>query len=719
MIRLYKQQSELNGDQGAVVHMANYWRSQVIDRWSDSQTVGLIDCLPDAVAIVDDSGRIRQVNHRLAAMFGFDRDDLLGQPLEVLMPEQFRHHHVDHRAAYRGPPHRRANGDGLALYGRRRDGSEFPVDIALNPSPSVDEGFVFVSIRDISKRRELEENERHAKEMLAAVVESSPVAIIGLTPDRRVLVWNHVAEQMFGHTAEEAVGQPYKLAPEGMEAAEDALFERALAGETLRDIPVQHQLKDGSLRDISVSCSPMYERDRTIRGVALSLQDITERKKSEAELVHLARTDSLTGLFNRRAFFEQLELALSRARRSELAFAVILFDIDDFKEINDRFGHKAGDDLLVAIAKNVKNQLRDTDRIARIGGDEFAVLAPNLKSASAAMEIAEKIIAAVKSIKELGDARIEASISVGITVFPMDDNQADVLVSHADMAMYKSKTSRKGTINFFDARMDEYAKTRHLLKRNMPSDISNGKFFLVFQPIVDANTRRIVSAEGLARWCDAEGKIIAPSEFIPIAEESDSITELGNRLVEEACGYIQQWGDHGRFTVPISLNISPMQLRDAGLGLQLIAKTEKFGIDPRLINVEVTESAIIKNLEMAQRTLDLVKRYGIGVHIDDFGTGYSSLSLLKDMPLDALKIDKSFIRGIGIKASAESIAHAVVELSKKLGFRTIAEGVETEDQAAILRDIGVNCLQGYYFSRPVEAGEFLRWLPRSTTNLVA
>ena len=683
------------------------------------QDISLIDCLPDAVAIVDDCGRIMHANNQLVAMFGFECADLVGQPIEALMPEQFRHHHVDHRAAYRGNPHRRANGDGLALYGKRKDGSEFPVDIALNPLPSADKGFVVVSIRDISKRRELEENERRKIENLAALIESSPVAIVGLTPDRRVLVWNHVAEQMFDHTAEEAIGQPFQFMPEGMKAAEDALFERLLAGETVRDLLIQHQNKDDLLRDISVSCAPMYELDGTIRGVALTVQDVTESKKSEAELVHLARTDSLTGLLNRRALFEQLELALSQARRSELAFAVILFDIDNFKEINDRFGHKAGDNLLVAIAKNVKNQLRDTDRIARIGGDEFAILAPNLKSASAAMEIAEKIIAAVKSIKSLDDARIDASISVGITVFPMDDNQADVLVSHADMAMYKSKTSRKGTVNFFDARMDESAKARHLLKRNMPSDISNGKFYLLFQPIVDAGTREIVAAEGLARWRDVEDKVILPTQFIPIAEETGSITSLGSRLFEEACGYIRQWGAAGEFAVPISLNVSPIQLRDPGFGLQLIGKIEKSGIDPRSINVEITESAILKNLAIARRTLDLLKRYGIGVHIDDFGTGYSSLSLLKDMPLDALKIDKSFIRGIGIEASAESIAHAVVELSKKLGFRTIAEGVETEEQAVILRDIGVNCLQGYYFSRPVEAGEFADWLAKTETHLVA
>ena len=697
--------------------MPNYWRSQVTDRWSDNQTVGLIDCLPDAVAVVDDDGRIRQVNSQLTEMFGFERDDLLGQPIEVLMPEQFRHHHVDHRAAYRGKPHRRANGDGLALYGKRKDGSEFPVDVALNPSLSAGGGLVVASIRDSSQRRVLEESERQAKEMLAAVVGSSPVAIICLALDRRVLVWNRAAEEMLGHAAEEIVGQPYKLTRD--DAAEDALFERALAGDILREIPIQHQLKDGSLRDISVSCAPMRERDGTIRGAAFALQDITERKKSEAELVHLARTDSLTGLLNRRAFFEQLEFALAQARRSELACAMILFDIDEFKEINDQFGHKAGDDLLVAIAKNVRKQLRDTDSIARIGGDEFAVLAPNLKSANAAMEIAEKLIAAVKSIKELGDARIEANISVGISVFPMDDSPADAIIAHADMAMYKSKTGKKGTVSFFDTRMDEAVKARHAMKRDMPSDISSGKFYLLFQPIVDAGTRKIVGTEGLARWCDVEGKIVYPVQFIPIAEESNSIVSLGSRLFEDACGLIRGWGDGGKCAVPVSLNVSPIQLRDPAFGLQLIAKIEKFGLDPHSINIEITESAIIKSLETAQSTLGLLKRYGVGIHVDDFGTGYSPLSLLRDLPFDALKIDRSFIRGIGIKAGAESIVQAVVELSKKLGFRTIAEGVETEEQATILRDIGVNWLQGYYFSRPVEARDFAGWLAKTETHLVA
>ena len=439
-----------------------------------------------------------------------------------------------------------------------------------------------------------------------------------------------------------------------------------------------------------------------------------ERKKNEAELMRLARTNSLTGLLNRRAFFDQLEAALVQSRRSELGCAVILFDIDRFKEINDLFGHKTGDDLLLAVADVLRVQLRETNSIGRIGGDEFAVLATNLKSAAAAMEIAEKIAKGVAAISELNDTRIDASISIGISVFPLDNSSADVLVAHADMAMYKSKASKKGSISFFDARMDAAVKARHALKRCMPGDIADGKFYLVFQPIVDATTRKIVGAEGLARWRDTKNKLIAPDEFIPIAEESGSISELGGRLLTEACTYLRRWSELHKAVVPISLNISPIQCRDPGFGARLINAVDRAKIEPALINIEITKSTMFKNPEIIQQNLAMARAFGIGISIDDFGTGYSSLSLLKDLPLSTLKIDRSFVRDIGRRSGAETIVHAIVEMTRKLGFRTVAEGVETEEQATALRDVGVDDLQGYYFSKPVSGEQFASWLAKES-----
>jgi diguanylate cyclase (GGDEF)-like protein len=444
-----------------------------------------------------------------------------------------------------------------------------------------------------------------------------------------------------------------------------------------------------------------------------------ERKKSETELVRLARTDSLTGLLNRRAFFEQLEASLIQSRRNGLSCAVIMFDVNRFKEINDVFGHRTGDNVLVEVTRRLSEQLRETDTIARIGGDEFAVLATNLRSEQSALEIAEKITRAVSGITELDDMRLEVSISVGISVFPSDDSTADVLVSHADLAMYKSKASKKGSINFFDARMDAVVKARHALKRSMPEDITSGRFYLLFQPIVDATTRGLIGAEGLARWRDLENKIIAPTDFIPIAEESGSIANLGNRLLEEACNQIHAWTDMQKALVPISMNISPMQCRDPGFAARLISTMEKLEVQPKLINIEMTESTIFKNIEVIQKNLDMLKTYGVGIHIDDFGTGYSSLSLLRDLPLSAVKIDRSFVRDVGKVQGSELIIQAVVDLANKLGFQTIAEGVETEEQVALLRDMGVNGLQGYYFSKPVPGSQLAGWLQKSESFLVA
>jgi EAL domain-containing protein (putative c-di-GMP-specific phosphodiesterase class I) len=267
--------------------------------------------------------------------------------------------------------------------------------------------------------------------------------------------------------------------------------------------------------------------------------------------------------------------------------------------------------------------------------------------------------------------------------------------------------------------MDAAVKARHALKSSMPDDITNGRFYLVFQPIVDATTRKIVAAEGLARWRDPHNKIIAPDEFIPIAEESGSIASLGISLLEEACGFLRTWTQQQKAVVPVSLNISPVQCRDPAFAARVISTIEAAGVDPKLINIEITESTIFKNLEIIQRNLEMIRAYGIGLSIDDFGTGYSSLSRLKDLPLNALKIDRSFVHDLGVKSGAETVVHAVVDLANKLGFETVAEGVETEEQVATLRDIGVSRLQGYYFSKPVTGEQFATWLAKSATFLVA
>lgn len=434
-----------------------------------------------------------------------------------------------------------------------------------------------------------------------------------------------------------------------------------------------------------------------------------ERKKNEAELVRLAQTDPLTGLLNRRAFFERLEQTTNQTRRSDQACAVIFFDINDFKQFNDLFGHKMGDDLLITVTHEIQTLLRKSDILARMGGDEFAIVATNLKSADGALELAEKIVARVTSISEVNGVHLQVSCSVGISVFPADNSEAELLLSHADMAMYKSKAIKSKPIHFFDMAMDQKIKTRRQLKWRMQSDISDGRFFLHFQPIVSANRDAIFAVEALARWNELEGNTISPTEFIPIAEEAGLIASLGSRLLDDAITYYVQSHRDQFPRVPILLNVSAIQCRAPEFASDFLTIVEKRGVSPNSFGIEITESTIMNNADVIKKNLALLKQEGIKICMDDFGTGYSSLSALRDLPIDVLKIDRSFVYDIGQNNSSEVIAKLIIELAKGMGLETIAEGVETEEQASFLRNMGVDYLQGYLFARPMSGEQLTDW----------
>ncbi|MCB1487227.1 MAG: EAL domain-containing protein [Bauldia sp.] len=477
------------------------------------------------------------------------------------------------------------------------------------------------------------------------------------------------------------------------------------------DLPVVvltgHSDVDMATRALNVGASDYLEKGEVRpRPLLRAIRYAIERKRSERELVRLANTDPLTQLLNRRAFFDILERALADARRTDLTCALLIVDVDDFKEVNDMFGHQTGDELLIHIAQKVKGELRETDVVARLGGDEFAILATYLKSPDAAIQIAEKIVMTVGSISNLDGKAIETGASVGIAVLSVDEVDATAFARQADVALYKSKANGKGAVNFYDAEMDARIKASHELRRRIPVDIADGRFIPHFQPLVDANTHTVVSAEALARWLDKDGNFIPPAEFIPLAEEAGLISALADAIFENACINLRQWIDAGLKVVPISINISPLQFRDPFFGVYFVAKIDRFGLDRSLFNIEVTESLFINNFDVTRENLNYLRSSGIGIHLDDFGTGYSSLSLLVELPLDGVKLDRAFIRQLNGHDGSEAIIQATVELGRRLHFKVVAEGVETEDQAALLSGYGVDVLQGFLFSKPVGAEAF-------------
>ena len=427
------------------------------------------------------------------------------------------------------------------------------------------------------------------------------------------------------------------------------------------------------------------------------------RKKLESELLSLAITDPLTGIKNRRALFSDLENSIDQARRSELCCAVFVVDIDNFKTVNDILGHEIGDELLRTIACRMCEVLRRTDTVGRLGGDEFAVIASNLKSPTGAIEIAEKICKAISAITQIRGAQITPSVSIGIAIFPTDDTSPETIMSHADIAMYKAKKTDGSSICFYDEELHREIRHRHGLKKAMLNEISTPSFYLDYQPIVDSRTHEIIGAEGLARWKGQNDTVVMPGEFIPIAEENGWISVLGIQVIDRACRFLSESIKAHVPVVPVSINVSPIQCREESFPLHVTSTILKYGLNPKLINIEITETTVMQNIETARRSLEVLKDAGIGIHIDDFGTGYSSLSLLKDLPLNHLKIDRSFISKIIQDVGTRQIMEAISDLSAKLHFKTVAEGVETEEQAEILAGIGIDYLQGYYFSRPLGA----------------
>ncbi|MCB5423784.1 GGDEF domain-containing response regulator [Altererythrobacter sp. CC-YST694] len=439
------------------------------------------------------------------------------------------------------------------------------------------------------------------------------------------------------------------------------------------------------------------------RSLWRSVSYALERKKFQEELMHLARTDPLTSVKNRRALIEGLELSMDNATRSRTYCAVLIIDIDNFKQINDLLGHDAGDELLMTVAQRIAAVIRRTDLVGRLGGDEFAVIATNLPNAHGALELAEKIAGEISSVAMLKGRRIEAGSSIGVALYPSGAVNPGDMLTHADLAMYKAKKQGSRAICLYDDNLHRELRQKLQLKRAMLRDISTPSFYLDYQPIVDCRTHRIVSAEGLARWRQRDNRVIMPGDFIPIAEENGWISDLGMQMIDQACSFLAESVAAGAPIVPISINVSPIQCRDSAFAGQFTAAIARHGLEPELFNIEITESTFMQNIESARRGLEALMSVGIGIHIDDFGTGYSSLSMLRDLPLKHLKLDRSFVSRLIGDIGTQRITEAVADLAHKLNFKTVAEGVETAEQAELLTEIGVDYLQGYYFSPPVSA----------------
>jgi diguanylate cyclase (GGDEF)-like protein/PAS domain S-box-containing protein len=471
------------------------------------------------------------------------------------------------------------------------------------------------------------------------------------------------------------------------------------------------QARDGSwrvLESIGKSCLDVP----AVRGIVVNTRDVTERRAIEQRVAHLAYHDALTGLPNRSLMQERISSAISRAERSAKKFAVMFIDIDNFKNINDSLGHDAGDDLLRRVAHRLSESVRAHDTIARQGGDEFIVLLDELEGHQGATRVAQKILQSLRSTFKVNGADQHVSGSIGIAVYPDDGTDASTLLKNADTAMFHSKSLGKNTFQFFTPQMTIAVKRRAALESSLRVAVKNNNFSLVYQPQIDLNTGAIVAYEALVRWVTEQGGVMMPGEFIPLAEETGLINELGRWVLEESCRQNKAWHDMGLPKRRIAVNLSARQLSDKNFVEVLNAILERTGLAPEYLELEITESQVMRQGEGSVALLNEIAAMGIHLAVDDFGTGYSSLSYLKRLPISKLKIDQSFVRDITVDPNDTAIVVAIINMAKSLDLDVIAEGIETAGQLSLLRAKGCSVGQGYYFSVPLSAKELEAMLAR-------
>ena len=443
------------------------------------------------------------------------------------------------------------------------------------------------------------------------------------------------------------------------------------------------------------------------------LTDISEIKQAEERLHHLAFHDELTGLPNRTLFKKHLNQAIAHAHRSGEKLAVLFLDIDNFKFINDSLGHSEGDALLQAVAERLTHNIREDDIVSRLGGDEFTMLLEGINGEQGAAAIAQKIMTAMSLPVALGGQDLCITNSIGISLYPDDGTTPEVLMKHADTAMYHAKSQGKNNFQFYTDKMNIHATERLALERDLRAALNRGEFLMYYQPQVALDDGKICGAEALLRW-RRNDQMISPAEFIPATEESGLIIPIGEWVLQTVCLQNKVWQTRGLPPLRVAVNLSTRQFRQKGLAELIGSLLQDIGLDPRCLELELTEGAAMQNPEEAAAILKALKKTGIRISIDDFGTGYSSLSYLKKFPLDTLKIDQSFVRDITTDPNDAAIVQAVIAMAHGLGLKVLAEGVETQEQAAFLRLHKCDMAQGYYFGRPMPVDAFYELIIGST-----
>ena len=570
-----------------------------------------------------------------------------------------------------------------------------------------------VIIRDITERKRFEEEQRQMLSLLNATLESTTDGILVVDNHGKITSFNQKFVEMWNiPTFILASGDDNKALAHVLDQLKDpdGFLNKVRELYSLPEVESQDflQFRDGRLFE---RYSKPQKVGQKIVGRVWSFRDITQRKNDEERLNYLASFDSLTGLPNRTLFYDRLSQVTSRAARTHNAVAVLFLDLDRFKNINDTFGHNFGDLLLKSVAVRLKNCIREGDTVARLGGDEFIVILDAMATPDHTYLVAEKILNALSKPFSLQEREIFITASIGIAVYPDDGENYETLVRNADIAMYRAKEEGKNNYQIYSPTLNAKISERLRLENGLRHAVDRGEFLLFYQPKVDLATGRIIGTEALIRWRQPNSKnIILPGEFISLAEEVGLILPIGEWVLKTACAQNMDWQASGLPPLDIAVNLSAIQFQQKDLSKMIARTLKQTGLESKYLELEITESIIMKSADTAEMTLRDLNAIGVTISIDDFGSGYSSLAYLKRFPVTKLKIDRTFVRDISSNSDDKRLVEVIITLAHSLNLKIVAEGVETEDQLQYLRSVACDQIQGNVYSKPLSAEDMTRYL---------
>jgi diguanylate cyclase (GGDEF)-like protein/PAS domain S-box-containing protein len=688
---------------------------------SEGKHLAIVQAASEAILTVDAGGVVKTFSGGAERIFGYTPPEVIGRDIALLLADQTS-------SAGKDALHRFFNDQStvvghLETTARRKGGAEFPIAVSIGALRHADSAEAVLLIQDITDRRRAADAMAESDHFQKLLFGSVPYPVIATDNDGQITFINQAAEADLGYIADELVGKKsitkFHVSEEvfdrrfgAIQSADHKLgvFETLTADCELHGASERewtYVRKDGSAFPAIVSISRLTDKSGLRLGFVFLVVDITERKEAEIHIRHMAHHDALTDLPNRSLLHERLALAISRAAQHDQMIGVLMLDLDHFKRINDTLGHQVGDDLLKTISKRILTTVRRSDTVARMGGDEFVIVLPDVSRVEHAEEVAAKIVESVFRPAMIGSHELQVSGSVGVALYPRDGTDEGTLLRNADSAMYAAKMRGRANYQWYSHTMTRLAEEKMALESDLRRAIDANQLRLGYQPFICVKSGKLLGFEALLRWTHPERGAISPTVFVPLAEETGLILRIGEWVIEEACRFGRELLERSATLYPISVNVSPRQLIEQDFVKNVERIALRHGFPTKALTLEITENVMVNNPDESLKVLNALRARGMRIAIDDFGTGYSSLSYITRFPVDKLKIDRSFISGLGRSAPDDAITDAIIAMARSLQLEVTAEGVERDEQMQLLARHHCHSAQGFLFGEVVSVDQII------------